>query len=119
MLAVSGDCTHFAIAALSAVTIGWGVPAGPASVNHVYDSNPGRPDSAIVGISGTTALRFTLDTPSARMRPDLTCGSSDGIEPNMTSTCPPINSGTVNALPLYGTCSMFVPVCILNISIVR
>src|SRR3954470_2548399 len=102
MLAISGDRTHFSIAALSAVTTSRGVPAGPARVSHVDDSNPGRPDSAIVGMSRTTALRFTLDTPSARMRPDLTCGNSDGMEPNITSTWPPINSGTVNALPLYG-----------------
>ena len=40
------------------------MPAGPESVNHVYDSNPGNPDSAIVGRSGTTlvqALESGLD----------------------------------------------------------
>src|SRR6476469_915272 len=104
MLLISGDFTHLSIAELSALTICRGVPAGAASVSHVYDSNPGSPDSAIVGTCGTTALRLALETPSARMRPDFICGSSAGIEPKSTSTCPPINSGTVNALPLYGTC---------------
>ena len=95
----TGERTHFSMAALSTFTTSRGMPAGPESVNHVYDSNPGNPDSAIVGRSGTTLVRALLDTPSARMRPDLICGSSDGIEPNIASTLPPISSGTVNALP--------------------
>ena len=49
-----------------------GVAAGAASEVNETDSNPGRPDSAMVGISGAAALRFALEMPSARIRPDLT-----------------------------------------------
>src|SRR5258706_15234109 len=69
---ISGDCKHFATAALMTVTIWRAVPTGPASVTQVEDSNPGTPDSAMVGRSGATALRFAVETPSARIRPDLT-----------------------------------------------
>ena len=81
-----------------------------ATWDAVADSNPGTPDSPTVGMSGAATLRLALVMPSARMRLPLTWVSKEGAEPNITSMRPPIMSGTVVPLPLYGTCSMSVPV---------
>ena len=53
-------------------------------------------------MSGAEPLRFALVIPSGRMRPALTCGSSDGADPNMTSIRPPTMSGTVDGAALVG-----------------
>ena len=49
-------------------------------------SKSGTPDSATVGISGAAAERLVLEMPSARSRPERTCGSADAEAENMTCT---------------------------------
>ena len=78
---VSGARAAWLITVFSVLITARGVPVGTANAVNATDSNPGTPDSAIVGISASAALRFKLLMPSARMRPDLTCGVSAGAEP--------------------------------------
>ena len=47
--------------------VSFGVPAGAASPNHDTDSYPGRPLSAIVGMSGRLGTRVVVDTPIANL----------------------------------------------------
>ena len=51
---ISGCWTIFATSALILSTISRGVPAGANSPNHATVSNPASPDSATVGMSGTS-----------------------------------------------------------------
>ena len=48
-----------------------GVPAGATMLYHDVTSNPGRPDSSIVGSAGAVAMRFGLATASARSLPPV------------------------------------------------
>src|SRR5215218_1487164 len=65
-------CTSLRISAVRRATISFGVPVGASMPNHVLASNPGMPDSAIVGKAGAAALRFALLMASACRRPELT-----------------------------------------------
>src|SRR5262249_23042470 len=59
----------------SLLTTAGGVPAGANSpMKPPARPKPGTPSSAIVGISGAAAERFTSPTPSARRRPAIMCG---------------------------------------------
>ena len=51
-----------------------------------------------------------------RTLPDFTCGEIDVRLSNMSCTWPPIRSEMPCGLPLYGTCTICVPVMILNSS---
>ena len=56
-------------------------------------------------------------SPQARaILPALMCSIDEGRLSNMTWTCPLIRSVSAGAEPRYGTCTMFTPVIILNIS---
>src|ERR1700704_5954644 len=56
-----------------------GRPAGPSRPHHTPVSNPGSPDSAIVGTSGRTGERIAVVTPSGRTAPAVTCAIDSGI----------------------------------------
>ena len=58
------------------------------------------PDSSIVGISGTWALRFAVVTASARILPPRSCGTTVEGESNMKVSCPPITSTSAGPEPL-------------------
>src|SRR4029079_7266367 len=96
--------------------MGLGVPAGARTPNHDDASNPGSPDSASVGTSGSAAERSALVTASARNLPALMNESDDGRLSNINCTCPPIRSVSAGLLPLYGTCVISTPVIVLNSS---
>ncbi len=61
-------------------TIGRGVPAGASSVERCVASKPGRPASAMVGMSGSRRERCRLLTPSARSVPAATLACAAGSE---------------------------------------
>ncbi|MNT58044.1 hypothetical protein D3C72_1954580 [compost metagenome] len=79
-------------------------------------STPGTPASAIVGTSGSWALRLALSTASARTLPLLMCGITDDAVSNAICTCPPIRSTMAGPLPRYGMCVIRTPVASLNSS---
>src|SRR5438270_8796228 len=95
--------------------IGRGVRAGNATPCHEMARKPGTV-SAIAGISGALNQRSADVTASARTLPPRACGSTVGILPKVMCTWPPITSITACAPPLYGMCTMSVPVITLNIS---
>ena len=53
-------------------------------------------------------------TASARSVPALTYPIDDGMDSNVTCTCPAIRSLSEGEAPRYGTCTMLRPVIILN-----
>jgi hypothetical protein len=57
--------------ALSTLITGGGVPAGASRANQPSTSNPPRPDSATVGTSGSSGVRFALEIASGRSDPFL------------------------------------------------
>ena len=63
-------------------------------------SNPGKPDSSIVGTSGSSSTRFAVVTAIARSFPDLMNGIAEGIESNISWIWPPTSSVSAGALPL-------------------
>ena len=88
-------------------TISGGVPAGASRPNHELASNPFTgPAAAIVGTSGSAALRSLLVTASAMSLPDLIWGSAEGRLSNITSIVPPIRSSSAGLDPRYGKWTM-------------
>ena len=82
--------------------------AGRARAGRTTSSprSPARPASAIVGSSGTAALRCALVTAKAFSLPALICGSAEGRLSNIRSIVPPIRSSSAGPEPRYGKCSM-------------
>jgi len=68
--------------------------------NQVLMSKPGSPDSATVGRSGASEVRFAVVTASARTRPPFTWESDEARLSNMRSTRPPMRSCMAAAAPL-------------------
>jgi hypothetical protein len=55
-------------------------------------------------MSGNSAERVAeVVTASARNLPALMYSIDDGMEPNISCTCPPIRSVSAGAIPRYGT----------------
>ncbi len=77
-----------------------GNPGGPQTPYQLLWSKPGRPDSAIEGMSGAAPVRFAVVTASARSLPLFTNGIAEGVESNIICTCPPITSVRAGVLPL-------------------
>ncbi|MNJ62152.1 hypothetical protein D3C77_579810 [compost metagenome] len=50
---------------------------------QVLISKPGKPDSAMVGTSGSSSTRREVVTATARSFPDLMNGMAEGIESNI------------------------------------
>src|SRR5258706_7007133 len=82
----SGLCKYLFTSAFSLAMIGAGVPAGARMPNHELASKPGRPDSAIVGTSGSAGARLSEVTATARTLPDLISASDEGRLSNMICT---------------------------------
>ncbi len=80
-----------------------GRPAGPTSPNHDEASKSGKPDSAMLGVSGNAAERPTLVTASTRSLPLRTCWIAEGIVANMKWICSPESRSFSATAPLYGT----------------
>src|ERR1700687_3011591 len=90
------------------------VPAGASTPNHDGTSNPGKPDSAIVGTCGTAGDRVLFATASTRSLPAFADGMTAASPPNETATWPPSRSLIAAPLPLYGTCTMSIFAMMLN-----
>src|SRR5436190_4651670 len=70
----------------------------------------------MVGRSGKAGERRAPLTANARTRPDCAYGAIEFRLSNMTCTCPAIRSLIACEPPLYGTCTMSVPVMYLKSS---
>ena len=81
-------------------TIGAGTPFGAIRPCQRMTSNPGTPDSAMVGTSGSAGRRFALVTAMARSRPDFTCGSAVAVLLKKMSVWPEIVSVSAGPVPL-------------------
>src|SRR5262249_19311496 len=68
-LRTGGSLTVAAVARCSVAMTSFGVPAGATSACQVVASKPGKPDSAMVGTSGNTAVRLSVVIASARIVP--------------------------------------------------
>ena len=90
-----------------------GVPVGASTPHQLSITNPGTV-SATAGTPGTSGVDFGPVTPSARTRPDFTCGNITAISENTISRCPPIRSLVISDDPLYGICTMSTLVMPLN-----
>ncbi len=77
-----------------------GVPAGASRVDRCVASKPGRPLSAIVGISGSRLDRVRLLMPSARSPPAATFACTAGIGANIIAIWPPRRSVSAGPVPL-------------------
>src|SRR5688572_9747515 len=110
----SGDFSAATISALSRRTTSCGMPAGPMKAYHNESSNSDTPVSFTVGRCGSAGDRAVPVVASARRRPDLTCPTTEPLVANVRNTWPPIKSVIAGALPLYGTCTILVPVSVSN-----
>ena len=79
-------------------------------------SNPGTPASLTVGMSGNVATRFALVTAITRMRPVLPCCTTVEIGASIICASPDNTPVTDCPPPLYGTCTHFTPVMVMNSS---
>ena len=70
-------------------------------------------------MSGATDTRFSDVMPSALILPARTCGSMEEGVSIMKLIWPPIKSCSAGAVPLYGTCSILMPVVDMRSSVVR
>ena len=71
------------VAALTLAMMSGGVLAGMNSAYQDDTSNPGTPDSAMVGSSGAVGKRFAVVTASPRSWPVRTVCSSEPVVLNM------------------------------------
>src|SRR5579883_796413 len=106
------------MSALILSTIARGVFGGATTAYQAADSKPGSV-SAMVGTSGSEAMRVGVATASRRSRPLFTNASETPRLSNIRSTLPATRSANAGAEPRYGTCCSFTPAIIWNISEVR
>ena len=77
-----------------------GVAPGANSAFQITTSKPGKPDSAMVGISGAKAERWAPVMAMPRSFPERIWGSTVGAAASMTPTRPPSTSFTPGGPPL-------------------
>src|SRR6266571_4149501 len=118
-LRVSGELAALITAAARVLTVSRGVAAGASRPNHSGTSTPSTPASFIVGSSGISSVRLAPATASARRRPDFTCGPTATGLMKDSWTSPASSAAIEGALPLYGTCTMLVPLRSLKSSAAR
>ena len=87
----------------------FGVPAGAITPTQLSPLMPGKPASAMVGISGMAAVRFSLFTASTRSLSSLKWGMTAAGELNVTGVCPPTTEAAAGPPPLNGTGTMSSP----------
>src|SRR5262249_56697059 len=97
-----GGCAIAATASMYTFpTISAGVLGGKKSAYQEDTSNPGTPDSAILGMSGRNGDRMAEVTASARIAPLSIKARADGVVANITSTRPGIRSLIAGPPPRY------------------
>ena len=89
----------FTSALRSLITAG-GVFAGAINANQPSTSNPASPDSATVGTSGSSSVRFALETASGRSEPFLMWAVMIATFSNIIGTRPASTSGSSAPVPL-------------------
>src|SRR5258706_10078802 len=100
---MSGCAMMRTISPFSFEMIGWGVPADAETPHQLVNSYPGKPDSAAVGTSGSTAARFFPVVASARVLPDLTLGRAAGMVSALNRHCSPPTSNFPGPAPFLCT----------------
>src|SRR5688572_31442209 len=93
----SGSDSAVTVARLTLAMMSGGVLAGMNSAYHDDTSNPGTPDSAMVGSSGAVGNRRAVVTASPRSWPLRTVCSSEPVVLKMASTRPAMVSVTAPA----------------------
>src|SRR5450759_3801979 len=111
-----GAAIAFTISRCRLRTISGGVAAGAKIAYHDPSSNPVRPDSEIVGTSGSRDDRLAEPIPSARRRFALMKGADAVMESQVMVMFPAMVSALAGPSPLYGTCNTFIPAIELNSS---
>ena len=101
----SGRESDFPISPFSRATISRGVPAGAITPKNPIISNPGRPDSAIVGTLATTGERFKPVWASIRSLPACTNPIDAVMFENIIGRWPAMTSMSAGPSPLNGTCT--------------
>ena len=91
-----------------AVTAG-GIRAGPRMPPQLVASKPGKPCSAMVGISGAAATRCAEVTARPRTRPSRTCGSTTGAVSIRKGTCPATTEAMACCPPRKATWTQSIP----------
>src|SRR5512134_75644 len=86
----------------SFVTVSRGMPTGPTTPWYEPVSNPGRPCSATVGVSGALGTRCALEIASALSLPPVTWGHVASMPLKRTCAWPPTTPVMASAPPLYG-----------------
>jgi len=86
-----------------------GRPRGAHTPYQLLKTKPGRPDSATVGTSGRTPMRFALVTAMDLSLPDFSSDTEPGVEAKLTWICPAMTSVVAIAAPLYGTSVILMP----------
>src|SRR5262249_15420944 len=83
-----GSLTARPISVAILSTMSLGVPVGAISPFQVSTSNPGKPDSATVGTSGSCGARSLLETARSRIEPAVACGMASETFENMVGQMP-------------------------------
>ena len=94
---------------MSFATIAGGVPFGAMKACQTEASNPGKPDSAMVGASGIVETRWALSAASTRSLPSFTSGRTSTAFTATSGSCPPSTSVIAGLPPLYGMCVSWMP----------
>ena len=91
------------LAWLSRVSVPSGVPVGAKRAKSVATSKPGRPASARVGTSGSWAVRWLAETPSALRRPPWMKGTAATSPSSVNSASPLSSASNPASAPLTST----------------
>src|SRR5439155_22389046 len=99
---MSCELSTFTSSPLSFATVSRGRPLGPTTPWNEPVSNPGRPCSETVGVSGAEGTRLPLEIAIALSLPPCTVGQVASMPLNSTSACPAATAVTASDPPLYG-----------------
>ena len=116
---ISGEASAVFSAAFRRSMTAGGVFAGANNPCQLVACNAASPASRVVGVSGSAEIRSGLATASAFSWPACSSFIVEAGVSNSNCTWPLIRSGTAAAPPLYGTCSLSMPVNRLKRSPIR
>src|SRR5215472_4462154 len=119
LLARFGRLRAAVVALDKTAMISGGVPAGANSALNVSETKPGKPDSIMVGTSGSENQRSAPVTASAVNLPSLISGSTGASATDPSSTVPSSTAMVAGPPPRYGMCTISMPARSLSCSAVR
>ena len=88
-----------------------GVPVGASNPVQPVMTTVLNPASVMLGASGNTGDRAIPHVASNFSLPALICGTTPCMGVKIKAICPLKRSTTAGVSPLYGTCSMRMPIC--------